>query len=340
MLSPDLPELSGAQAEALDGIHKSLMDHAITLLHGVTSSGKTEIYIHLADYVLRQGRQVLYLVPEIALTTQLTRRLQRVFGDRVVIYHSKFSDAERVEIWRRMLGSHEPCVVVGARSSIFLPFSGLGLVIVDEEHESSYKQFDPAPRYNARDASMVLASMHGAKVVLGSATPSVETYYKAESGRYGLVSLMERYGDVKLPEVEVVDMKLARKRLQVDGTFSMATVAAAREAFDRGEQVIFSITGVDMRRLQGARPVHLCLSVRIAMCRLHTIGTQTGLCAITVVVPHTRYPLYVRCAVSLRLRSWATGRSVLRMKWNVYSRAGGFCGWILIPHGARRHMVR
>ncbi len=239
VLSPDLPELSGAQAEALDGIHKSLMDHAITLLHGVTSSGKTEIYIHLADYVLRQGRQVLYLVPEIALTTQLTRRLQRVFGDRVVIYHSKFSDAERVEIWRRMLGSHEPCVVVGARSSIFLPFSGLGLVIVDEEHESSYKQFDPAPRYNARDASMVLASMHGAKVVLGSATPSVETYYKAESGRYGLVSLMERYGDVKLPEVEVVDMKLARKRLQVDGTFSMATVAAAREALDRGGQVIF-----------------------------------------------------------------------------------------------------
>ena len=188
-----LPKLTDTQGAALDKVHKSWLDKDITLLHGVTSSGKTELYIHLIDYVMRRGRQALYLVPEIALTTQLTSRLQRVFGDKVLIYHSRFSDNERVEIWNRLLDDPSPCVVIGARSSVFLPFGSLGLVIVDEEHESAYKQQDPAPRYNARDAAVVLASMHGAKTLLGSATPSVETYWKAVNGRYGLVELLERY---------------------------------------------------------------------------------------------------------------------------------------------------
>ncbi|MDE6832455.1 MAG: DEAD/DEAH box helicase, partial [Muribaculaceae bacterium] len=175
----ELPRLSEAQSAALHQIHQSWHSHEITLLHGVTSSGKTEIYQHLIADVLRRGDQVLFLVPEIALTTQLTKRLQAVFGRDVIVYHSKFSDNERVDIWKRLLDSSKPCVVLGARSSVFLPFSHLGLVIIDEEHESSFKQYDPAPRYNARDVAIVLASMHGAKTLLGSATPSVETYYKA-----------------------------------------------------------------------------------------------------------------------------------------------------------------
>lgn len=232
------PVLSDAQQCALNGIHNSFNDHSTVLLHGVTASGKTEIYIHLIDYVLRQGNQILYLVPEIALTTQLTQRLQKVFGDKVVIYHSKFSDNERVDIWRRMLRSSDPCVVIGARSSVFLPFTRLGMVIVDEEHETSYKQFDPAPRYNARDAAMVLASMHGAKTLLGSATPSVETYYKATSGRYGLVTLGERFGQAEMPAIEIIDMLKERQRKSIDGLMADETTRLAREAIKRGEQVI------------------------------------------------------------------------------------------------------
>lgn len=238
-LSP-LPKLSEAQDKALESIHKSFLDHNITLLRGVTSSGKTEIYIHLISYVLSRGDQALFLVPEIALTTQLTQRLQRVFGDSVVIYHSKFSDNDRVEVWRKMLRSSGPLVIIGARSAIFLPYAQLGLVIVDEEHEASYKQFDPAPRYNARDAATVLAAMHGAKTLLGSATPSVETYYKALSGRYGLVELTERYGTAtRLPDIEIVDMTLQRKRMQVKGTFSSRLVSEAKTALDSGGQAIF-----------------------------------------------------------------------------------------------------
>ena len=207
-----MPELTDAQREARDAIIKSWGEKDITLLHGVTSSGKTEVYISLIDRMLRSGRQVLYLVPEIALTTQLTTRLQRVFGPKVIIYHSRFSDSERVELWRRLLTTHEPLVVLGARSALFMPFASLGLIIVDEEHESSFKQQDPAPRYNARDAAMVLAGMHGAKTLLGSATPAVDTYYKALTGRFGLVSLTERYGGSELPRVEIVDMAKARNR--------------------------------------------------------------------------------------------------------------------------------
>lgn len=234
----ELPRLNEAQSKALDEIHHSWFDHDVTLLHGVTSSGKTEIYIHLINYVLNRGDQTLLLVPEIALTTQLTRRLQRVFGSRVIIYHSKFSDSERVDIWRKLLNSSEPVVVIGARSAVFLPFVKLGLVIVDEEHESSYKQFDPAPRYNGRDVAIVLASMHGAKTLLGSATPSIETYYKAQSSKFGLVRLTQRYGDVALPEMRIIDMSKARQGGNVKGAFAMETIGLMADAMASESQVI------------------------------------------------------------------------------------------------------
>lgn len=235
-----LPTLSEAQSKALTEVHRSFLDHNVTLLHGVTSSGKTEIYIHLIDFTLRQNRQVLMLVPEIALTTQLTRRLQRVFGRKVVIYHSKFTDNERIDIWRDLLTDSEPRIVIGARSAVFLPFKSLGLVIVDEEHDPSYKQADPAPRYNGRDAAIVLASLHGAKTLLGSATPSIETYYKAtEAGKYGLVSLSERFGDAALPDIEVVDMKKQHLKRAVDGVLAFDTIAASRARLGKGEQLIF-----------------------------------------------------------------------------------------------------
>lgn len=236
--SGQLPRLSEAQMDALDAIHLSWKEKDITLLHGVTSSGKTEIYIHLINFVLNRGDQVLMLVPEIALTTQLTRRLQKVFGNAVVIYHSKFTDSERVDIWKRLLHSNEPLVIIGARSAVFLPFAHLGLVIVDEEHESSYKQFDPAPRYNGRDVAMVLAKMHGAKTLLGSATPSVETYYKATTGKFGLVSLTTRYGNVALPRIEVMDMNRMRREKSINGTFATDTLRLAHEVLDRGSQII------------------------------------------------------------------------------------------------------
>lgn len=233
-----MPELTDAQREARDAIIKSWGEKDITLLHGVTSSGKTEVYISLIDRMLRSGRQVLYLVPEIALTTQLTTRLQRVFGPKVIIYHSRFSDSERVELWRRLLTTHEPLVVLGARSALFMPFASLGLIIVDEEHESSFKQQDPAPRYNARDAAMVLAGMHGAKTLLGSATPAIDTYYKALTGRFGLVSLTERYGGSELPRVEIVDMAKARKKREVSGAFSLQLRRLINDASSADRQTI------------------------------------------------------------------------------------------------------
>lgn len=248
----ELPELSAPQKEALSAIHSGFLEKDIMLLHGVTSSGKTEIYIHLIDFILKKGEQALYLVPEIALTTQLTRRLQKVFGNKVVIYHSKFSDNERVDIWKRILNDPSPCVVIGARSSLFLPFSHLGIVIVDEEHESSYKQFDPAPRYNARDCATVLASMHGAKTLLGSATPAVETYYKAKTGRYGLVTLSERYEGVKLPDIMVVDMNEERKRSRLSGPISFPLARLSKEVLDKKEQLIF------FHNRRGFAPVVLC----------------------------------------------------------------------------------
>lgn len=248
-----LPDLTPAQQRALSEIHTSLKNHDITLLHGVTSSGKTEIYMHLIDHVMSLGRQVLYLVPEIALTTQLTQRLQRVFGSKVIIYHSKFSDNDRVEVWRRLLASGEPCVVLGARSSVFLPFADLGFVIVDEEHESSYKQVDPAPRYNARDAAAMLARMHGGKTLLGSATPAIETYYKALQGRFGLVSLTERYGkNTTLPQISIIDMKEQRKRHLAEGAFSQEALDRTRAALADGRQAII------FHNRRGFAPVARC----------------------------------------------------------------------------------
>ncbi len=231
----EAPTLSEEQQRAYKEIHQSMRQHAITLLHGVTSSGKTSVYIHLIADALKQ---VLYLVPEIALTTQLTRRLRRVFGDKLLIYHSKFSDNERVDIWKRLLDTSDPCVIIGVRSSVFLPYSNLGLVIVDEEHDSSYKQQDPAPRYNGRNAALVLAQMHGAKTVLGSATPAIEVYHMALEGRYGLVKLMTRYGDIKMPEVKVIDTIDARKRREMSGLFSTELISDCRRALKDGEQVI------------------------------------------------------------------------------------------------------
>lgn len=247
-----LPVLSIAQNTALNEIHGSFREKSVTLLHGVTSSGKTEIYMHLIDFVLKQGKQVLYLVPEIALTTQLTVRLQKIFGPKVVIYHSRFSDAERVEVWQKILNKAEPCVVIGARSSVFLPFAQLGLVIVDEEHEPSYKQYDPAPRYNGRDTAIVLANMHGAKTLLGSATPSIETYYKAQTGKYGLVTLSERFAGAKLPEIEIVDMQKERLRKSVNGPFAASTLKNIKETISRGKQVIL------FQNRRGYAPVARC----------------------------------------------------------------------------------
>lgn len=236
--SVELPRLSDEQSRALGEIYGSLGDKSVSLLHGVTSSGKTEIYIHIINNILQQGRQVLYLVPEIALTTQLTERLQRVFGDKLLIYHSRFSDNERVEIWYKMLRSREPRVVLGVRSSVFLPFHDLGFVIVDEEHEPSYKQYDPAPRYHARSTAIVLAGMYGAKVLLGSATPSIESYYNALTGKYGLVELLVRYSNNPLPDVRTIDMREQRRRRQVKGNFSQALIDAMQGALKREEQII------------------------------------------------------------------------------------------------------
>ncbi|MCB9017626.1 MAG: primosomal protein N' [Paludibacteraceae bacterium] len=208
------------------------------LLHGVTSSGKTEVYIHLIDEVLKLGKQVLFLLPEIALTTQITNRLKRVFGNKLGVYHSKFSDAERVEVWNDLLHDKGIQVVLGVRSSVFLPFRRLGLVVVDEEHETTYKQYDPAPRYHARNAAVVLASMYGAKVLLGSATPSLESYYNACSGKFGLVELFARYEGIKMPEVLIADIKEAKRKKEMKGHFTLPLVEQMRKALERKEQVI------------------------------------------------------------------------------------------------------
>lgn len=233
-----LHPLSDAQQTALSEIRESWNEKDVTLLHGVTSSGKTEVYIHLIEEYLSRGRQVLYLLPEIALTTQITERLRRVFGGRMGVYHSKFSDAERVEVYRRQASSEPYSLILGVRSSVFLPFSDLGLVIVDEEHEPSYKQQEPAPRYSARSGALVLAHMFGAKTLLGTATPSFESYHNARKGRYGYVQLTQRYKNMQLPDIEVVDIKRLRKQKRMKGTLSPRLKDVMGEALARGEQVI------------------------------------------------------------------------------------------------------
>ena len=231
--------LSAAQQDAYNQIQLQMQKKDVVLLHGVTSSGKTEVYIHLIKKALDEHKQVLYLLPEIALTVQIMERLHKVFGNRLGIYHSKYSDAERVEIWQKQISAHPYDVILGARSAVFLPFQNLGLVIVDEEHETSFKQQDPAPRYHARSAAIVLAKMYpDAKVLLGTATPSMESYYNAQQGKYGLVEMKTRYKDIQLPEIQVVDVKDLRHRKIMKGAYSPQLLAAVREALQNGEQAI------------------------------------------------------------------------------------------------------
>lgn len=248
----NLSKLTESQERVVKELKEGWKNYDIQLLHGVTGSGKTEIYTHLISKVLNDGNQALFLVPEISLTTQLSDRLRKVFGNRLLVYHSKFSDSERVDIWKRLLNSTEPLVVLGVRSSVFLPFARLGLIIVDEEHESSFKQYDPAPRYNARDAALVLARLHGAKAILGSATPSIETYYKALNGKYGLVTLSERYEGALLPEVEIVDMAAMRKKKEVKGILSSTLRNRIMNAMSNKKQAIL------FQNRRGFAPVVIC----------------------------------------------------------------------------------
>lgn len=230
--------LNDAQQKALDNINDCFKQKNVTLLHGVTSAGKTEVYIHLITQALERGEQVLYMLPEIALTKQIVERLRRVFGNRIGLYHSKFSDAERVEIWKKQLSEQPYDIILGVRSSLFLPFRKLGLIIVDEEHENSYKQQEPAPRYNARNTAIVLASLFGAKTLLGTATPSIESYYNASTGKYGLVSLTARYRSLQMPEIYIIDIKDLANRKQMTGPFSDPLTDAMKKALDNKKQII------------------------------------------------------------------------------------------------------
>ncbi len=234
----NIKQLGPAQSEAYNSVLFSFLSKNVCLLHGVTSSGKTEIYIHLIERELQNKHQVLYLLPEIALTVQIMERLQRVFGNRLGIYHSKYSDAERVEIWNKQLSSNPYDIILGARSAVFLPFQNLGLVIIDEEHETSFKQQDPAPRYHARSAAIVLAQMYGAKTLLGTATPSMESYTNAKMGKYGLVRLTTRYKDMALPEIKIVDIKDLQHRKMMKGPFSPYLLEQIKDALADGQQVI------------------------------------------------------------------------------------------------------
>lgn len=248
-------ELSKAQQQACDQIASHFETKEVCLLHGLTSSGKTEIYIKLIEEQLASGKQVLYLLPEIALTTQLVGRLRTYFGDKVGVYHSKYSNNERVELWKQVLEqSPKAQIVIGARSALFLPFSNLSLIVVDEEHEQTFKQVDPAPRYHARDAAIVLANAHQAKVLLGSATPSIESYFNAQSDKYGLVEITERYGNVQLPEIELVDLKDSYFRKKMTGHFSEALTEAITTALSLGEQVIL------FQNRRGYSPIMECLT--------------------------------------------------------------------------------
>ncbi|MCY7350732.1 MAG: primosomal protein N', partial [Cytophagaceae bacterium] len=229
--------LTAAQETARHEIMAAFAEKDSVLLHGITGSGKTEVYIRLIEQVLAGGSQVLYLLPEIALTTQIVVRLKKIFGDKVGIYHSKFSDNERVEVWKGVLaGKYQ--FVVGVRSAVFLPFDNLGLIIVDEEHETSYKQFDPAPRYHARDVALMIARHQHAKVLLGSATPSIETYYHAQEGRYGLVKLTTRFGEAQLPEIQLIDTKVARKQKEMQGDFAKEILTRIGLNLEAGRQTL------------------------------------------------------------------------------------------------------
>lgn len=247
-----LHELNVNQQKALEEINSSFTKKNVCLLHGVTSSGKTEIYIHLINEAIKADKQVLYLLPEIALTTQITHRLKRVFGSRLGIYHSKFPDSERVEIWRKQLSDKPYDIILGVRSSVFLPYRDLGLIIIDEEHETTYKQQDPAPRYHARSAAIILASYFGAKTLLGTATPSLESWNNAQTGKYGLVSLTHRHLDIQLPEIRPIDMQEMRRTKQVNGLFSIELIKYIRTALMNHEQIIL------FQNRRGFAPMVMC----------------------------------------------------------------------------------
>ncbi len=248
-------DLSIAQKNALDAITNSFLAKEVCLLHGVTSSGKTEIYIKLIEEYLSTQKQILYLLPEIALTTQLVGRLRDYFGNNVAVFHSKYSNNERVEVWKQVMESSPKAqIIIGARSALFLPFTDLGLIIIDEEHEQTFKQVDPAPRYHARDAGIVLANFHKAKVLLGSATPSVETYFNTQTSKYGLVAISERYGKVMMPEIVLVDLKDAYLRKKMSGHFSNSLIAEITTALSLGEQVIL------FQNRRGFSPIIECMT--------------------------------------------------------------------------------
>ena len=288
--------LSEPQEHASQEIKQRFEQFPVTLLHGVTGSGKTEIYIKLIDEVLKQGKQVLYLLPEIALTSQIVNRLRKYFGDRVGVYHSRFNEYERVEIWNRVLsgGEYEDTskyqLILGARSALLLPYKDLGLVIVDEEHDSSYKQIDPAPRYHARDTAVMLAQIHGAKTLLGTATPSLESYFNVQLHKFGLVELMQRYADSKLPDIYTVNMSLATKRKEVEGLFSHFLIEQMAMALERKEQIIL----FQNRRGYAVRMIcHTCESMpKCQYCDVTlTYHKKTNLlkchyCGYAIEVPH------------------------------------------------------
>ena len=258
----DASEVKGfsvAQQTALEEIKSSFSEKEITLLHGVTSSGKTEVYVQLIQEMLQEGRQILYMLPEIALTTQLISRLQEYFGEKISVYHSKYSVNERVEVWNNVLHAKPKAqIIIGARSSLFLPFRDLGLIIIDEEHEPSFKQYNPSPRYHARDAAIVLANFHKAKVLLGSATPSLESFYNAREGKYGLVQLTERYGKVPMPDIELIDIKDKQKRRLMTGHFSDRLLEEIKNALAENEQVIL------FQNRRGFSPIVECTTCGVA----------------------------------------------------------------------------
>lgn len=247
-------QLSEIQKGALDEIKLQFKSKNVVLLHGVTSSGKTEVYVKLIEETIAKGKKVLYLLPEIALTTQIINRLRKYFGDRVGVYHSRFNQNERVEIWNKQLSNDNYDIILGARSAVFLPFENLGLVVIDEEHDSSFKQFEPSPRYNARDTAVVLAHKFGAKVLMGSATPAIETMKNAQSGKYGLVSLTERFGGVKMPKIVVADLSRAHKMKQMEGHLSFKLMEEIKSALDRKEQIIL------FQNRRGFSPYVICQS--------------------------------------------------------------------------------
>jgi primosomal protein N' (replication factor Y) (superfamily II helicase) len=254
-IADNILQLSQAQNTAFQQINKQFENKTVCLLHGVTASGKTEIYIKLIEEYIKEDRQILYLLPEIALTTQLVSRLRAYFGNQVAVFHSKYNNNERVEVWKQVLNqSAKAKIVIGARSALFLPFSNLGLIIVDEEHEQTFKQVDPSPRYHARDAAIVLANLHKSKVLLGSATPSLETYYNAQSNKFGLVTVTERFGNVKMPEIELVDLKEKYFKKKMSGHFSDTLIEEIMLALSLGEQVIL------FQNRRGFSPVVECMT--------------------------------------------------------------------------------